>query len=77
MRGIITQTAIDPNLGPLVAAVNPATGAVVITHSDPDTGAPIYNATSTAQPSLLDGQLFGVDKKLIALGLIAYLFLRK
>lgn len=72
MAGQVTQQYIEPST-PLVATVSP-TGQVVITHAndfDPETGAPVYNANHI-EAGPFDGTIFGVDKKLVLLGALAY-----
>lgn len=71
-----TVSTYAPPAEPLVATVLP-NGQVVITHGTvgPD-GVPVYNAGHIEQGPL-DGEIFGVSKKLILLSLGLYLLLKK
>jgi len=76
MAGEQTTTYFEPSK-PLTAMVLPS-GQVIISHADPETGAPVYSTNADRGPltDLLEGQIFGVDKKLIALGVLAWLLLK-
>lgn len=88
----ILYDPFDPSspgyIPPLVATI--VNGQTVIAHAgarigtNAETGAPIYalnpNESASALPflgGLLEGQLFGVDKKLIAITVVALLLLKK
>jgi hypothetical protein len=70
---------VDPNVGPLIATINPQTGETVITHASREGGMfqPLTITQNTQpQPGLLEGNVLGIPKTLILVGALAFFFFK-